>query len=392
MGGRAPKRRRRRYTLRSASKSPTAAFTLRRTELERQRRRADAVHRREVEARRKQDYFSARKNETQKLNEAVSARVGALTNLVVDATRRTSWALDFESLKESMRLPEFDPMGSDRPIARPTVEAYLPKSPSRLVRTLFPKGTKGYRDRMATGTEAYQDALRRFQAKEATRINRHTELMTQYEARCAAEAERVRRQHEGIDAFHEQYLAGHPIAVGWYFKTILELDGLPDGVPRSVDCRYSADGELFIARPLPPRAIIPSTLSYRYIKTRDEIQRLSRPAGQSQELYTMVAAQLIIRTFVVVFASDLYGRVKSAQFDPILPDDVGAGAWENGVSGSIWCTATGLRSSLDEAGFDALATLRALGQLGEYKAHLLKLLLREHGLPLHWEILGQMAT
>jgi hypothetical protein len=246
---------------------------------------------------------------------------------------------------------------------------------------------------MAEGTAAYENALGRYEHEEVLRRARHSQLIAEHQARCAAEERRVALQHEAVDAFRKQYEADHPIAVAKYFKTVLELDKLPDGIPRSVECRYSAeDGELFVVRNLPPHDIIPTPLSYRYIKTRDEIQVVPRSVEQSDQLYDMLIAQLIIRSLYIVFASDSRGQIRSAHLDPISAENTAfPNGSENVLSGWTWCTPTGLTASLKEVGFDAIATIKALRRRQDYKAHLAKLLLKRHGLPLHWEIVGQMA-
>jgi restriction system protein len=144
---------------------------------------------------------------------------------------------------------------------------------------------------------------------------RRTQLLAKrarYEAEVAKLQAHTAQYNDEIDRFRTHFIAGEEAAVRRYFSLVLQRDELPDGFPRNHEVAFTKESkQLVVERKLPLVDIVPSELTFRYVRARDEITTTARPVAKIRSLYESVVAQMTLRTVVGIFASDLFGILES---------------------------------------------------------------------------------
>ena len=131
----------------------------------------------------------------------------------------------------------------------------------------------------------------------------------------------VREHNAAVNELEDNFRAGMPKAVEEYFSQLLALSEYPTGFPCEHQLAYRQEPcELVIEYRLPPADVVPRTRDFRYIKTRGEIDELSRPMKEIKDLYASVIYQVALRTMWECFAaSEAQEVVHTVVFNGIVP-------------------------------------------------------------------------
>jgi restriction system protein len=259
-------------------------------------------------------YTEARIAEVAALNEQLAADVDALERLLLD-TLDVDDFLDFESLKEVIPRPTFEPGALGTPEPPPDPAAFQP-SPLGTAQRLLPGAKQRYTARFEAGRHEYESAVHAHQEREAERLRRLAQAREQYQ-RAVAEIEgRLSRQHAEIEAFKTSFETGEPEAVIQYFALVLERSNYPEGFPQHFRLAYVPEShQLVIQYTLPAFDQVPSVVEYKYVKTGDKITEKLRPVRARQDLYRRVVAAVSVRTLHEIFEADRSGIVDTIAFN-----------------------------------------------------------------------------
>jgi restriction system protein len=271
-------------------------------ERERQRREKEVARQRAYDEReQKRLYVEQRTHEAEQLTAELARRVDELEGLL-SACLSTDPSFAIEVLKAEPAEIPFEPGDLATPVGPPLKQ--LPPPPSGLQR-LIP-GAKAKHEQAVIDAEAkYAEKLA--QAVRAER-DRQTALGTaerEHAALVEAEADRVTRENEEVDAFKAGYDACEPDSVMAYCSMVLAASQYPEGFPQRHKVAYVPESkQLVIEMDLPTFEVVPAVSEYRYVKAKDELASKARPATQCRALYASVVAQITLRSVHELFQAD----------------------------------------------------------------------------------------
>ncbi|GAA0365888.1 restriction endonuclease [Actinoallomurus spadix] len=289
-----------------------AAQAAKKAEREReQARRAAARQAAQDERERKRLYIEERKAEAADMAADLRDRVEELDSVLVTGVWRRP-DTSFASLKHTFQPPPFDPGGLDRPIPAPQ---WVPPRPPGAMGNLF-GGRARYEREEATARQAYERERAQHAAAEADRLRLLEERRGAYDQWLATESEAVRRHNAEIDDFERQVRAGDSDAVARFFTLVLDSSPYPEGFPHRTRAIYRPEPrELVVEYELPPQSVIPAERDYKYVQTRDEIDKIARSVKEIKDRYARLIAQVALRTLHEVFAGDPVGIIEVASFN-----------------------------------------------------------------------------
>lgn len=251
------------------------------------------------------------------MNQMVEAQVATLESLLAQ-TLAVDDHVDFQTLKDSTDIPEFDPGPLGVPAPTPIYESprlELPAPPSFFGR-LLPGWKKRHAERTTAVTASHAEAVKAAEVAHADALEAHKRSERERNEKLAAaraeheEASRqlrveVEAQHRRIDQFQEEFEAGKPEVVCAYFDLVLQRSSYPEGFPKTTRLAFVPESkQLVVEYELPPFEIVPAVASYKYMKTRNSISESPRPLTQRKQLYASVVAQVTIRTLHELFEAD----------------------------------------------------------------------------------------
>jgi restriction system protein len=259
-------------------------------------------------------YVESRVAEVAALNEALAFDIAALDAILHD-TLDVDDFLDFESLKETVPRPQFEPGRLNVPEPPPDPAHFQPPAPSG-AQKLVPGARQRYAARFEAGRRQYEAAVQQHQAREAERLRLLEQARAEHQRAVAAIDDRLARQHAEVDAFRRSFEAGEPEAVRQYFALVLERSHYPEGFPQAFRLAYVPESrQLVIQYTLPDYRRIPAGAEYRYVKTGDKVAEKQRPIRERQELYKRVVAAVTVRTLHELFEADRSQLVQTAVFN-----------------------------------------------------------------------------
>lgn len=267
------------------------AAEARRREKEEKRRQKERERELLAETKRRQtEYLRGRSNEAESQNADLANRLHELESLTADVAGRDV-AVSFESVKQPLQLPPFEPNGLDRATPPPELGKFLPPKPGFFGRHFG--GNARYERAAVAGQEAYARAISAHEAGEVRRIAELAALHTKHEELCARVRREIAAQHAEIDQLANGFAARQPQAVIWFYHVALGRDVLPNGFPDVHRIAYVAESrQLVVEREMPTFDVIPGVSAFRYTKARDSIESTSRPANQVRALYAGLVARL----------------------------------------------------------------------------------------------------
>ncbi|WP_285565945.1 restriction endonuclease [Actinoallomurus iriomotensis] len=276
-----------------------------------QARRAAARQAAQNERERKRLYIEERKAEAADLAADLQARIEELDSVLITGVR-SRLDISFASLKRAFQSPPFDPGGIDRPIPRPQ---WVPPRPPGVFGGLL-GGRARYEREEAAARQAYERECDQHAGAEADRLRLLEERRFAYDQWVSTESETVRRHNAEIDDFEQQVRAGDSDAVARFFTLVLDSSPYPEGFPHRTRAIYRTEPrELVVEYELPPQSVIPAERDYKYVQTRDEIDKTARSVKEIKDRYASLIAQVALRTLHEVFAGDSVGITKVASFN-----------------------------------------------------------------------------
>lgn len=258
------------------------------------------------ERERKRLYAESRLADVAASNEELGQRLAELDGLL-GATLEVDDYLDLNSLKQPVKLPDFDEnaFGAMRP--PPVLQTYLPTAPTG-VGKMFGGGKH---------TEAVRAAKAQFEADTLQyrawvdeRDRQLADARVRHQAKVAELVNEARRHHAEIDDLRQRLEAGAPDAVVAYLALVLEAASYPDGFPHTWRLAFVPESaQLVVEYELPGLDVIPQVKAYKYAKASDTVAETARPLAQVRTQYASVVAQTALRVVHELLEADRAGHV-----------------------------------------------------------------------------------
>lgn len=223
-------------------------------------------------------------------------------------------APSFETMKVTPRLPPFDPgqLGAAEPA--PDWAGYAPARPAGLGRLLG--GAARHERQTAEARTRYESAMAEHHQRERQRERALSAARAGHERTLAGIRAQAAAQNAEVKARRTAFAAGDPEAVEWFTGRVLEASRYPGGFPRQYQVAYRPENrDLVVEIELPPQQIVPVVRGYRYIKTRDVIDPLPRPAAEIRQRYARLIASTALRTLHEIFDSTPAEVVEAVVFN-----------------------------------------------------------------------------
>lgn len=304
--------RRSSYAARVAQHQRELERQARAVERERKAREREAAAR-EREA--KRQYAEARAAQAEEMTADVEAEVAELEGLLA-ATLSVDDHIDFEALKEEPEIPPFQPGALAISEPPPERDMYIPDALSALGK-LVP-GSKAKREQaVQVGTAAYEAAKAAHTRRAREREVALADARRSYEEDVEKIKSRAAAQHKEIDEFRARFEKGEPDAVVEYFSLVLEASPYPEDFPKRHKMAFVPESKQLVVEYELPTAdeCVPTDRGYKYVKSRDAIEELARPATQIKALYTQIVAQTTLRTLHELFEADRGGHLETIVFN-----------------------------------------------------------------------------
>lgn len=235
------------------------------------------------------------------LTQGLDAQVAELQTILQHGLTRRP-ALNFTALQVG---PPLDLSHLPPPPAAPQWSAYAPTAPSGWAK-LF-GGSNRHRRREQQAQERFETDLAVHQSAASDRAHRVNAARIAHER----DLESYRAQ---LAELHGAWLEQDKSAMEDYLQRALVGMRLPAAFPRELDVAYDQrTGGALVRLQLPDRHVIPAERAYTYVKSRDELRGLSRPATEVASLYRTVIAQVALLCLRDTLAAD--PRLSSAAFN-----------------------------------------------------------------------------
>lgn len=127
------------------------------------------------------------------------------------------------------------------------------------------------------------------------------------------------RDNEALDAVRDRYLQQDAGAIEEYCDLVLTASEYPDFFPQNWQLEYRPQSRIVVVEyDLPPPDQLPTTVSYQYVKSRDEVVEKQLPIAAQKKLYESVIYQLCIRTIHELFEADVVDALDAVAFNGLV--------------------------------------------------------------------------
>ncbi|MFT7835530.1 restriction endonuclease [Saccharothrix sp. BKS2] len=214
-----------------------------------------------------------------------------------------SAAPDWGRMRVTPEVPVLDLGEWSDPVRAPRWEDYAPAPPRGPFR--LPGSRTRYENKLAGAKIRFDQDVERSRAAELARQRRVVELRALH----AAEEEGLRRgatrHNDQVERFRRGVGDRQKEHVERYLSKVLAGVPLPKGFPRGYEVTYNPRSEQAVVRcELPPRDVVPTTASYRYLPTKDETREIPRKAKEVAERYRGVVSQVALLCLRDLFNAD----------------------------------------------------------------------------------------
>lgn len=276
------------------------------------------------EKERKRLYLESRLAEVAEINEDLEAAMAALDGLLA-VTLTVDDYLDFESMKEPARMPQWGDAALEIPTPTPDPDVFAP-APLTGLSKVFGGKARYARDYEAARV-AYETTVVQWHQTEATRVEELAHRREAYDAAVQAAQAKANAQHTEVDDFRSAFDTGDPEAVTTYFELVLTASTYPEMFVQAFKLAYVPESrQVVVEYELPPLGAVPAVKLYKYVHTSDSVTETARPATQVRAQYTSVVAQVALRTVHELFEADRGRHLDVVIFNGVLDTvDPGSG-------------------------------------------------------------------
>ena len=243
---------------------------------------------------------------------AVAEEVRGLDQVLLAALNRPPTT--FENLKVGPSAPPFQPGNLAVPHPAPNWEQHAPAEPLGVGRWFG--GMSRYRRDLEAAQARFAAATAAFQQAEAARIQALAAAQTTHDREVQTARARAANYNQDVDARRAGFAGGEPAAVEWFVDQLLRRSAYPKGLPSKWQVAYRPENrDVVVEFELPAQQVVPATREYRYVKTRDAVDPIARPAGEIRQRYARLIACVALRTLHEIFRSTPNDVVEAVVFN-----------------------------------------------------------------------------
>jgi restriction system protein len=256
----------------------------------------------------KKQYLADRAGEVAEMNGELAEKVGELQNLL--SAGMSSFKMPrFSMLKKKHESVPFRPGDLGKPIVPPAEQDFLPRPLGGFGR-LFKLAREKNELAITQGRNKFRAACDTHSKVEKQRLEKLDAAQKAFESGVQAHRKEVEEYNNQVDAFEAGVNSGDAKALIDYFTMVLEQSDYPEGFPMEWKVAYIGESkQLVVEMELPTLDIVPTTASYRFVKTSDEMREAPRSAAQIRSIYASIVSGMTLRVLWEVFSADKHKHV-----------------------------------------------------------------------------------
>ena len=324
--------RRRKAAIRKAEQERKAAERARK-----QLARAQAAEQKRLEKKAKEAHVAAMEADVERRNLELQVSYEEIDSLLA-ATLGVDDFVDLEALKVVAEHPPFD--RAELEVALPTPNAVsnppepmlaLPPTPSGLRALLGKKrhakavqnakaehnvAVAAWREELVRIASVNESARKKHAEAEAQRILDLERERVRYDAECSKREADAEKHNQDIDALIANLGYGAVDAVKEYVSIVLSNTVYPECFP--IDHEFDFDpatAELRLRVLVPSPDSVPNTKSYKYVKSSDEITKITLSQKAQRDRYSGAVFDVALRSLHEVFEADRRGIIKTISLE-----------------------------------------------------------------------------
>lgn len=299
--------------------------------------RADATEQKRLAKEAREAHVAEMEAETERQNSELSEAYRSIDSLLA-GTLAVDDYLDLATLHTVAEHPPFDrtdletPIPPASPILDPPEPVFAPPPPPKGLAGLL--GKKKHEEAVAAASSAHQKALAEWQSAlnqaEAARqaaADKHADMEAKriaalesergrYMAECAAREAATAERNAAIDALNANLSYGTVEAVEEYVSLVFSRSVYPVQFPVEHDFEFDpATAELRLRALVPGPDKVPTTGTYKYTKSTDEITATSLSNKACKDRYNGAVVQAALRSLHEVFEADRRGLIKTISLE-----------------------------------------------------------------------------
>lgn len=265
-----------------------------------------------------EQHQAARQEEAERLTQEAESRAAELDAVLLGGLR-SPVVLGIAHTPPWHTPPPFTPP-AELALGTPAPEwtDFAPPPPSRVARAFglgAQRAEQAWQDAQAAFDRAVADHRRREQA----RVEALEAARADHERRQAELAGRATAQEDELQQRRRAFAAGERAAVEQTLAAALSARVLPDGVPSEVQIGHRPDsGQVLAIRELPRPDVVPTELTFRYVKARDRIDHTERKPAENNNRYARLLAQVALLTLHDVFTTTTAAQVREVTVTGVL--------------------------------------------------------------------------
>lgn len=302
-----------------------------------QKARADEADQKRCAKEARDAHVAEMEAEVKKKNTELSEVYDSIDSLLA-VTLDVDDHLDLMTLCADAEHPPFDradlekPISPPSPIPDPPEPVFAPPQPPNRLAGLL--GKKKHEEAVAAATLAHQNALVEWQSAlkktEEDRViaaDRHAEMEAKrvaelelererYAAECAAREAATEEQNAAIEALKTNLSYGTAEAIEEYVSLVFSRSVYPDQFPIEHDFHFDpTTAELSLRVLIPGPDKMPTTGTYKYTKSTNEITATSLSNKACKDRYNGAVMQVALRSLHEVFEADRLGLIKTISLE-----------------------------------------------------------------------------
>jgi restriction system protein len=277
-------------------------------------RREDARRQREL----LEEHQAARQDEAERLTRQSESRAAEL-DAVLRNGLRSPHALDIDHDPPRRTATPFEPPAELAQAApAPVWMNFAPPPPGRLAR-VFGLGAQRRDLAQHEAQAAFDGAVTSHRRQEQAR---NEALQTARADHAKREAERAADAAASDDELRHRrqaFAAGEQGAVEQTLAAALSDRALPEDVPSEVQIGYRPEsGQILAIREFPQPEVMPTELTFRYVKKHDRIDHTERKPADLNNRYARLLAQIALLTVHDIFTTAVAEQVREVTVTGVL--------------------------------------------------------------------------
>jgi restriction system protein len=263
------------------------------------RAREQARLAKEQEKARQQRHLESQLRTAETKTAEVERQVSALDEVLTSILALSP--LSFDRLKVVPQLPSFDP--GPLAIAHPAPDwnEFQPAGPGGLSR-LF-GGAARHERQTAEARSRFEAAMSDYQQGEDQRRRALAEAKAEHDRKTANIRFAAAAENAVVEGRRAAFAAGDAEAVEWFVCEMLDASRYPIGFPRRYQVAYRPENnDVVVEFELPAQQVVPKVRGYRYVRARDAVDPLPRPANEVKQRYARLIASIALRVLHEIFS------------------------------------------------------------------------------------------